>query len=315
MSTLTIGLVNNMPDAALRTTERQFRQLLSQASPEIDIRLRLFSIPGHARSESALTYLRQHYADIDELWSGGPLDGLIVTGTEPRVAIEDEPFWPILTRLFAWAQDHTVSTILSCFAAHAAVLHLDGIRRRELPRKLFGVFECTRIADHPVLDGAPRTWVAPHSRFNDLPEAALVGAGYTILSRSPEAGADMFAAEGKSLFLFIQGHPEYDAGALLREYRRDIGRFLAGEQDDYPLMPTGYFDAVAAASCGRFEKLAVESRDIQLLAKFPAVEPERSVVHAWRQPALRLYGNWLAYLAKRGRMPYRRTAPPLAATQ
>jgi len=52
----------------------------------------------------------------------------------------------------------------------------------------------------------------------------------------------MFVKERKSLFLFFQGHPEYDADSLPREYRRDVGRFLRSERESYPGMPKGYFD-------------------------------------------------------------------------
>ena len=47
-----IGLVNNMPDAALRTTERQFRDLLSRAAAEQPVSLRVFSLPELPRSEA-----------------------------------------------------------------------------------------------------------------------------------------------------------------------------------------------------------------------------------------------------------------------
>ena len=46
----------------------------------------------------------------------------------------------------------------------------------------------------------------------------------------------------ESLFVFFQGHPEYDAVTLLLEYRRDVGRYLRRERDTYPPMPQGYFD-------------------------------------------------------------------------
>lgn len=36
-----VGLVNNMPDAALRTTELQFARLLKDAAGPLDVRLRL----------------------------------------------------------------------------------------------------------------------------------------------------------------------------------------------------------------------------------------------------------------------------------
>ena len=42
---LDIGIVNNMPDAALEATERQFVELLASASKNIVIRLRFFSLP------------------------------------------------------------------------------------------------------------------------------------------------------------------------------------------------------------------------------------------------------------------------------
>ena len=47
----------------------------------------------------------------------------------------------------------------------------------------------------------------------------------------------------KSLFVFFQGHPEYESDTLLREYRRDIGRYLRSEAENYPLLPRNYFDA------------------------------------------------------------------------
>lgn len=315
MNRLRVALVNNMPDAALKSTERQFRELLSRASLGFDLHLRLFSLPGRVRSDAALAYMRGHYEAIDDLWSGGGIDGLIVTGTEPRsAAIEDEPFYPTLTRIFTWAEDHTASAILSCHAAHAAVLSFDGIARQRLQRKLFGVYECAKGADHPIMAGEPVAWVTPHSRYNDLPEAALAERGYTILSRSDEAGANIFALERKSLFLFVQGHPEYDRGALLREYRRDVARFLAGERADYPAMPVGYFEASAAARFAAFADRARQKPDPALLAEFPFAAAEESVTDTWRPSALRLYRNWLAYLAAR-RPLAERTAARVAAPQ
>jgi homoserine O-succinyltransferase/O-acetyltransferase len=312
MKSLTIALVNNMPDAALRTAERQFCELLSLASAGFDLRVRLFSLPGYVRSDAALAHLSERYEEIDALWSGGAVDGLIVTGTEPRLpAIEDEPFWPSFTRTLSWAESETVSAIFSCHAAHAAVRYFDGILRHELPRKLCGLYACVKSADHFVLADAPAAWVTPHSRYNDLPEAALVAHGYTILSRSAEAGVDLFASERKSLFLFMQGHPEYDAAALLREYRRDVGRFLAGQRDDYPDLPVRYFDAAAAAGFEQFKLRAVATRDAALLPQFPLANAEKSLVNTWRRPALCLYRNWLTNLADRGRSKSLRKAPPL----
>src|SRR5450756_1049530 len=145
---LTIGLVNNMPDAALQATERQFMRLLRHAAGDIRIDLHCFSLPSVHRSQTAKWRVDRQYTDIADL---GRLhfDGLIVTGAEPNAAsLPEEPFWQDLTNLIDWAQTNTRSTIWSCLAAHAAVLHLDGIERQRLDTKCSGIYDCARVADH-----------------------------------------------------------------------------------------------------------------------------------------------------------------------
>jgi homoserine O-succinyltransferase/O-acetyltransferase len=298
-NSLVIGFVNNMPDAALRTTERQFRELLSAASRHVPVRLRYFSIPELPRGEAGRAHISENYEDLDELWESD-LDGLIVTGTEPRAPdLRDEPYWPNLAKLIDWAEDHLTSTIWSCLAAHAAAFHLDRISRRALPKKLSGVFDSIKAGDHAIVAGAPPQWCVPHSRYNELPEEALVAKGYQILSRSRDAGADICIKQRKSLFIFLQGHPEYDPGALLREYRRDIGRFLSGERDSYPEMPRGYFDQDSAAVFADFQRHAVRNRNIDLLTSFPAAQAEKKLEHPWGIAATCIYANWLSYLVEK----------------
>ena len=65
--TLTVGLVNNMPDAALKTTERQFRELIGQAAAGRDVTLRVFSFPELPRSSEGRRYAAEHHAPIGEL--------------------------------------------------------------------------------------------------------------------------------------------------------------------------------------------------------------------------------------------------------
>jgi homoserine O-succinyltransferase/O-acetyltransferase len=296
---IVIGLVNNMPDAALRSTERQFHDLLSAASRGRVVRLRHFSLPELTRAQAAQSHINQHYEDLSDLWPSR-LDGLIVTGTEPRAsALTDEPYWDTLTKLIDWAQDHTIATVWSCLAAHAAVLRIDGIRRRRLPKKLSGVFGCVKTADHRILADAPSRWSVPHSRHNDLPEEALIARGYQVLYRSADTGADVFVKHGDCLDIFFQGHPEYEPGTLLREYRRDVGRFLAGEMDSYPEMPCGYFDDDAVAALNGFRQQAMHNRDVNLHPNFPMTEVEERLSYPWREPAVRIYANWISYLADR----------------
>jgi homoserine O-succinyltransferase len=294
---LDIGLINNMPDGALESTERQFVELLDAAARNAVVRLRLLSLPQVPRSEAGLQYLRNSYCNMAELGSGR-LDGLIVTGTEPRTpSLKDEPYWDALAGVADWAEANTVSTVWSCLAAHAAVLHIDGIGQHALADKRFGVFDCAAVSDHPLLAGVPSPLHIAHSRWNELHEEELAARDYAVLTRSAEAGVDMFVKQRKSLFVFFQGHPEYDQGALLREYRRDVTRFLRGQRDDYPGLPRGYVDDHAARALQDFREQAVSHRREELLDRFPAALVERRLRSSGSSAAAQVYGNWLTYLA------------------
>jgi homoserine O-succinyltransferase len=296
---VTVGLINNMPDAAFEATERQFAGLLREAAPARVVLLKLFMIPEVPRGADLRRARAARYRDIAELWET-PLDGLIVTGTEPRAkSLKDEPYWQSLSAVVDWARDHTASTIWSCLAAHAAVLHADGIERRALEQKQFGVFDCRLAADHPMTRHFPEPLWVPHSRYNDLPEPALLSAGYKILTRSATAGVDAFARQDGSFFLYFQGHPEYDADTLFREYRRDAMRFLSGERDTYPDLPQNYFDDVATALAETFAERAVADRRGELAADFPSQALETGLRNSWRPAALGVYEKWVEFLSAR----------------
>jgi homoserine O-succinyltransferase len=286
-----------MPDAAVHNTERQFRQLIVAAAGELPVCLRFFYIAEIPRGERGRAYVERHYEEAGALWADR-IDGLIVTGTEPRAAdLRDEPYWAVLARLVAWAEDRTISTVWSCLAAHAAVLYEDGITRQAFPEKLSGVFECRKIADHPIVRRTPLRWRVAHSRYNGVPEAALAAHGYRVLSRGEETGPDLFVRQKRSLFVYLQGHPEYDPDTLAREYRRDVGRFLAGERRDYPEMPRGYFNHEATTALALLRQRALEHRSLDLLAKYPAVALAGSPGAA-SGLARAIYRRWLAYLSE-----------------
>ena len=298
-TTIEIGLVNNMPDAALEPTERQFAEILGAAADDRPVRLHLFSLPELPRSEATKSRLELSYTPIERL-DEMDLDALIVTGTEPRAAsLRTEPYWYWLAELIDWAEVNTVSTVWSCLAAHAAVLHLDGVQRHKLPEKCFGVFPCEPLVDDPLLAGAPRPAFVTHARCNELRESELVSHGYRILTRS-RAGVDMFAKQWRSLFLFFQGHPEYELDSLAREYRRDMGRFLRGENRACPPMPQGYFDERSEELLTAFTARAAAGPDAELAAGFPEeLHARPGLVESWHAPAISVLRNWLSYIAER----------------
>jgi homoserine O-succinyltransferase len=293
-----IGLVNNMPDTAMEATVRQFHALLGAADDSVVIHLKLFSMPGVPSSDWRRQHLDAHYLDFDDLWDMR-LDGLIVTGTEPRAAdLAAEPYWAHLSKLVDWAEENTAATVWSCLAAHAAVLHLDGIKRSPLRQKCFGLFQHVKASNHPLLEGQSSPILTPHSRWNELSEEALVSSGYRVLSTSTAAGVDIFVKERKSLFLFFQGHPEYEADTLAREHRRDVGRFLRGERDSYPDLPERYFDPAATEMLNAFRARALTDRREELLSAFPTEQTFGNVPHAWHAQALHTYRNWLNYIVE-----------------
>ena len=294
---LVIGLVNNMPDAALEATEAQFARLLRAASGPLSVELRVAYLPEVPRGPEAREFIARNYWHIEQLTAAAP-DALIVTGLEPKAAnLVDEPYWHRLADLLSWAQAHTASSIWSCLAAHAAVQQLDGIMRRRLDHKRFGVFEHSLLEGHPLVAGVGAPLCLPHSRWNELPVQELRAARYTLLSWAPETGADMFLKQTQSLLLFLQGHPEYEPTTLLKEYRRDVGRFLRGQQPHYPPQPKGYFSATAAAQLDAFEQQARAQRTEEMLANFPTLNPDAYMGDRWGGAAAQLYRNWLTLLA------------------
>jgi homoserine O-succinyltransferase len=293
---IVVGLINNMPDSALDATEGQFRALLGAAAAAYPVRLRCCSLSSVPRGREAQALIASRYWALDDLLESRP-DALIVTGTEPKQPdLEAEPYWEELARVIEHAAQHTISSIFSCLAAHAAVLHLDGVRRQRLPAKRFGVFQQVVAADHPLMKGVGGMLATPHSRWNDLPRGALERSPYAVLSGSADCGVDAFIRQEGSLLVLFQGHPEYESRTLLKEYQRDVARFVSGEYVQYPHPPAGYFDARGNELLERFKQRLVSLPSADLLAEFPFLDLAASVTNNWSTPAVQIYRNWLDFV-------------------
>jgi len=296
---IAIGLVNNMPDGALEATERHFLSLLDRASGGIPVHLSLYALPDIPRTEAGGRHIEDFYSSTEALWDR-QLDALIVTGREPLTPnLNDEPYWDSFTRVLDWAQENTHSTVWSCLAAHAAVLHMDGIGRIRSSVKHSGVFECTRLLDHPLMTGTPSTVRVPHSRWNGLPEEELTARGYSVLTRAADTGVDTFVKVQKSLFVFFQGHPEYESNTLMLEYRRDVGRYLRGEASTYPSLPRAYFDQTTVNALLTIEARAISQPNEESLTELSTLLGAREVENTWRTTAASIYRNWLEYVCAR----------------
>jgi homoserine O-succinyltransferase len=297
---LHVGLINNMSDGAMCATEHQFLSLLEAAAGDVPVLVTLYALPEVERTLSGRRRVDSFYYDAQQLWAQPPEDnpdGLIITGREPLAPdLRDEAYWPSFKRVLAWAQEQARSAVWSCLAAHAAVLALDGIERVRSRHKHFGIFTCDQAAPHTLLAGAPASLPVPHSRWNGLSADRLAAKGYQVLTRTSDGDVDAFVKQDSGLFLFLQGHPEYESETLMAEYRRDVGRFLKGELETHPLLPLDYFDEETERSLREIEARARTSRQEKLLGEVSAVLSGVRIHNTWRSTAVLIYRNWLEHV-------------------
>lgn len=301
---LRVALVNNMPDGAFEETERQFQQLLQLSADAGGVLVERYTLPGIARSPNIEALIAAGYRGLDHLYRNPP-DALVITGAEPKKAeLTEELFWPALEPLLWWARDAVPSALVSCLSAHGAVWAFDQLPRRLLIQKCSGVFEQVVDQVHPLMAGVGNVWW-PHSRFNEIPAAALSDKGYRVLAQSGEGGWTVAIAErGSCEFLLLQGHPEYGRDTLLREYRRDVRRYLSGNQGSYPRIPTGLLDDEGAEALAAFEReLTAKERDPALLQGPPFEVATQHVSAAWDVASRALVGNWLQSARQRSDTP------------
>jgi homoserine O-succinyltransferase len=98
----------------------------------------------------------------------------------------------------------------------------------------------------------------------------------------------------------LQGHPEYEAHTLLREYRRDVRRYLSGFQGSYPHVPTGYLGPLGIAALEEFEIHATaQEREPALMRGFPFEFVAGHVQAPWLAASRALMANWLQAASER----------------
>ena len=295
---LTISFVNIMPDGGFDAAERSFLELIEAGAGTRTVRVRRYTLPGVRRSADMDRRVKSAYRPIGQLWSDPP-DAVILTGTEPLQAdLRAESYWEPLAALLTWCATNTVSTLLSCLAAHAAILMFNGIERRPLPKKLSGVFDHKVVMRHPLVQGLGEVVPVPHSRFNDVPADELRGHGYSVLLESATAGWSLSTtARERCLFVLNQGHPEYVPTSLLKEYRRDVRRFLDGAVGVPPDIPEGYLAGSALEQLRAHRSALIDTRTPE--PRFPYNEGAAGVVANWRPAAERLFANWLGEVERR----------------
>ena len=295
------ALVNNMPDAAFGATERQFVGLLEAGSGCETVELSRHTMAGIPRGERVRDRIAASYRPLDDIISDPP-DLLVVTGSNPiESRIEDEPYWADLHGLLKWGSENVPAMVLSCLSAHAGLAVFDGLERTTLPAKCTGIFAQDVNPAHPLAARLHSPVLLPHSRHNTVPVDAVLDAGYATLLQSEEVGWSVATKTvGRSDVVLVQSHPEYDPTSLVREYARDVRRYVNHERDELPCLPT---DCVIGTDWERLRRLHTRviggERDPSLVAAFPFDEVGARAPWPWRGAALRLYANLLATIPER----------------
>lgn len=295
---LHIGVLNIMPDAALEATERQFLRLVGSCNRIAQFYVHLFTFPEVPRGEAASRHIARYYEDFETLKKEG-LDAIILSGANPVQAnIEDEPFWDPLMEVVHWAQDNVCSVMCSCLATHAVVQRLWGIHRYKLADKRWGVY-ANRVAEssHPLIANINTRFDAPHSHVHEVNASQFEEQGLLVLAKSKQADLHLAVSPDGFRFVFFQGHPEYDAVSLLKEYKREVTRYLTGVRSTYPPYPENYLYDEAREVLENYKQLIERAEgNYDSIPPFPDKQLEKLVDNTWSDTGKAIINNWLGLI-------------------
>ena len=256
---LQILLLNLMPTKI--DTETQLSRLLGNTPLQVE--LTLMHTGTHKSKNTSEEHLLAFYTTFDEICDRH-FDGMIITGAPvEHMPFEEVEYWDELCRIMEWSVSHVHSTFQICWGAQAGLYYHFGVEKKQLDKKLFGIFPHRADYKRSILfRGFDDVFYVPHSRHTTVDRADLEKIHeLKILASSEEAG--VFALSTRNgRQIFITGHPEYDPGTLNKEYVRDLN---AGKPID---IPVNYF---------------------------PDDDPSKEPLVKWRSAANLLYSNWLNY--------------------
>ncbi len=257
---LKILLLNLMPKKI--ETETQLSRLLSNTP--IQIELELCRVSSHESKNTPEEHMLAFYRPFAEL-RDGRYDGMIITGAPvEQMPFEQVDYWPELCEIMEWSKTHVHSTFHICWGAQAGLYYHFGIKKCDLPQKMFGVFPHRVEYRRSILfRGFDDEFMVPHSRHTTVwREDVEKLDSVRILASSDEAG--LYACMtplGRQIF--IMGHSEYDWDTLQNEYLRDKA---AGKPIS---VPKNYY---------------------------PNDDDTQRPIVSWRAHANLLYSNWLNYI-------------------
>ena len=256
---LKIAVLNLMP--LKEDTEVMLMRSLSNTPLQIDLTfLTTASYVGHNTATSHLDTFYMTYEDVKNI----KFDGLIITGAPVELMpFEEVAYWEELEKIMAWSEKNVTSTLHICWGAQAGLYYHYGIPKKELGKKLSGIYEHHVMnRKEPLVRGFDDVFKIPHSRYTESDNDAIRrDKRLMIMAESDEAGI-FLCMDKKKRRIFVMGHPEYDRMTLDKEYKRDLDKGIN------PDIPKNYY---------------------------PDDNPKKEPILSWRGHANTLYTNWVNY--------------------
>jgi homoserine O-succinyltransferase len=254
---LEIALVNLMPTKI--ETETQFVRLLSNTP--IQINVEFIHTKSYESKNVSESHMERFYKNIDQV-QDKKYDAMIITGAPVELMkFEDVDYWEEMKKILDFSSKNVTSAMYICWGAQAALHYFYGLVKKELPAKMFGVFEHEKKHDTcMLLNGFDDIFYVPHSRHTEVSAEDIKSVKELIvLAESNEAGVHIASTDDYSR-IFVMGHSEYDPLTLKKEYDRDVS---LGKDIN---IPKNYY---------------------------PGDDPEKAPYVKWRGHANLLFKNWI----------------------
>ena len=256
---LKIAILNLMPIKI--QAENQLLRYLSNTPLQVEITL--LQTKTYTSTNTPIEHLEKFYNCFEEI-KNQKFDGLIITGAPVEtLEFEEVTYWEELKEIMEWSKKNVFSTFHICWGAQAALYYHYNVRKKELKKKMFGIFphKVNKI-NEDLTRGLDDIFYAPHSRHTETVREDIENVKeLEILSESEEAGVFIVATKDKRQ-VFITGHLEYDRNTLRDEYIRDLEKGVEIE------VPKNYF---------------------------PCDNVDNTPQVRWRGSANIVFGNWLNY--------------------
>lgn len=234
MQELKIGVLNLMHDKV--DTQKRFKKVFAETG--IPTQLEFF----YPKTKYQNRRVPKEVAEISQpldLTKIKDFDGFIITGSPiEHLDFEDVTYIEEIRCLLTELDQNQVQQLYLCWGAMAALNHFYGIKKLQLPKKIFGIYPNQIVQPHLLLKGLPSGFLAPHARYAEMDRAqiahdprlqinSLTDSNHLLLVTSPPFP--------ERTFLFA--HLEYGPNALLKEYQREIA---AHPEKNYQ-KPENYF--------------------------------------------------------------------------